>query len=245
MKRILWIIFFLATGTQFIFAQVGIGTENPHASAALEIQSTEMGLLIPRLIEVQRNRLPNPATGLLIFQTDKESGFYYFDGESWVMLKAGEYVSPDWDANAGAAAILNKPDLAAIALSGQFGDLENVPDYLTVEDTASMLLPYVTLAKITSLLKDRAALDDLTEETEERKTADLSLTTALETETAERMYEDASLVTALANETSERISNDTNLETAVANETARAQAAEAEKEVLANKSIDITTDGES
>ena len=51
-------------------AQVGIGTSNPHASAALEIQSTSKGFLFPRMAEVARDAINNPATGLTIYCTD-------------------------------------------------------------------------------------------------------------------------------------------------------------------------------
>ncbi|MFN3588807.1 MAG: hypothetical protein ACK4UP_05450 [Spirosomataceae bacterium] len=48
---------------------IGIGTSSPSTSAALDIQSLNRGLLIPRLTEVQRNAISNPANGLLIFNT--------------------------------------------------------------------------------------------------------------------------------------------------------------------------------
>ena len=50
-----------------ILAQVGIGTSNPHASAALEIQSTSKGFLFPRMTKVARNAISNIATGLTIY----------------------------------------------------------------------------------------------------------------------------------------------------------------------------------
>lgn len=56
-------------------AQVGIGTNNPHGSAQLDISSTEKGILIPRMNESQRNAIGSPETGLLIFQTDNTPGF--------------------------------------------------------------------------------------------------------------------------------------------------------------------------
>ncbi|MBT4869144.1 MAG: hypothetical protein HON45_03460, partial [Polaribacter sp.] len=53
-----------------ILAQVGIGTSNPHVSAALEIQSTSKGFLFPRMTEVARDAISNIATGLTIYCTD-------------------------------------------------------------------------------------------------------------------------------------------------------------------------------
>ena len=65
------------------FAQVGINTNTPEASAALDVTSTEGGILIPRLTETQRDAISPAATGLMIYQTDGTVGFYYFNGSSW------------------------------------------------------------------------------------------------------------------------------------------------------------------
>ncbi len=63
--------------------KVGIGTTSPNASALLEIKSTNKGLLIPRMTQTQRNAIPSPANGLLIYQTDNNPGFYYYNGMAW------------------------------------------------------------------------------------------------------------------------------------------------------------------
>lgn len=65
---------------------VGIGTTKPDNSAALEVNSTNKGLLIPRLSLQQRNNIQAPATGLMVFQTDMLSGFYFYDGKDWKPL---------------------------------------------------------------------------------------------------------------------------------------------------------------
>ena len=62
---------------------MGIGTLNPDPSAILEVQSTNKGVLLPRLTSAQKNGIPNPAQGLFIFDTDTES-FWYYDGTQWV-----------------------------------------------------------------------------------------------------------------------------------------------------------------
>ncbi len=69
--------------TATTFAQVGINTETPDASAALDITSTTGGLLMPRMTAAQRDAISSPATGLMIFQTDGTVGFYYYNGSSW------------------------------------------------------------------------------------------------------------------------------------------------------------------
>ena len=68
-----------------VFAQVGIGTAQPDASAMLDIraQQSPKGLLIPRMTEVEKNSISFPAEGLIIYQTDADAGFYFYDGTGW------------------------------------------------------------------------------------------------------------------------------------------------------------------
>jgi hypothetical protein len=68
MKPIVFFICCFLFCTQ-LFAQVGIGTSTPHASAKLDISSTEKGLLVPRMTSEQRDLILSPAFGLLIFNT--------------------------------------------------------------------------------------------------------------------------------------------------------------------------------
>ena len=60
------------------FAQTGIGTTTPNASAKLEIAATDKGLLIPRMTKTQREAitLSSAANGLMVYQTDDLAGFY-------------------------------------------------------------------------------------------------------------------------------------------------------------------------
>jgi hypothetical protein len=66
---------------------VGIGTTSPNSSALLEVKSTTKGVLIPRMTKAQRNAIASPAKGLLIFQTDNEAGFYYYNS-GWHALSS-------------------------------------------------------------------------------------------------------------------------------------------------------------
>src|ERR1043166_9013869 len=61
----------------------GIGTTTPDASSILEMKSTTQGILIPRMTQAQRNAIPSPATGLMIYQTNNTPGFYYYSGSAW------------------------------------------------------------------------------------------------------------------------------------------------------------------
>jgi len=74
------------------YAQVGIGTTTPDASSMLDIQSTAKGVLIPRMTTTERADIINPANGLLVFDTDKKS-FWFYNGTSttpvWKELTSG------------------------------------------------------------------------------------------------------------------------------------------------------------
>lgn len=75
---------------QLLNAQsVGINSTGvaPNPSAMLDVSSTNSGMLIPRMTQTQRDAIDNPATGLMIYQTDYTRGFYYYDGDEWIQLK--------------------------------------------------------------------------------------------------------------------------------------------------------------
>lgn len=62
---------------------VGIGTTNPDPSAALDINSTEKGLLVPRMTTAQRDAIVNPAIGLIILNMDDKCVDIY-NGTVWI-----------------------------------------------------------------------------------------------------------------------------------------------------------------
>lgn len=68
---------------------VGINSRNnaPDPSAMLDVSSSNSGILIPRLLYIQRNAIDAPANGLMIYQTDYIPGFYYYDGTDLILLK--------------------------------------------------------------------------------------------------------------------------------------------------------------
>lgn len=70
---------------------VGMGTAAPNTSALLDMTSTTMGLLAPRMTIAQRNLIASPATGLLVFTTDAgDAGiFQFYDGSGWVDVGDG------------------------------------------------------------------------------------------------------------------------------------------------------------
>jgi hypothetical protein len=70
------------------FAQNGVSINGNNAAAdpssMLDVSSTVKGVLVPRMLSGQRTAIASPATGLLVYQTDAPTGFWYYNGSSWV-----------------------------------------------------------------------------------------------------------------------------------------------------------------
>ena len=80
MKNLLIIVFIICS-INIAFSQVGIGTINPEPSSILDINSTDKGLIMPRLSNFQRDAIVNPVDGLLVYNIST-SNFNYFH-ETW------------------------------------------------------------------------------------------------------------------------------------------------------------------
>jgi hypothetical protein len=66
---------------------VRIGTAGaPDAAAALDINATGKGLLIPRMDSAARAGIAAPPDGLMVFQTDGRKGFWYCVGGAWLYI---------------------------------------------------------------------------------------------------------------------------------------------------------------
>ena len=89
MKKLIALIAFIITLTISAQTGVGINTSSPDSSSALDISSTNKGLLIPRMTEEQRIAINPSATakGLMVYQIDEVEGFYYYDGIVWTTLQ--------------------------------------------------------------------------------------------------------------------------------------------------------------
>ena len=90
MKNFLTLIIAFLVTSLSVFAQVGINTDNsaPDNSALLDVKSTTMGMLIPRMNTVQRNAISNPAEGLIVFCTDcgANGGLSIFSNGAWRLM---------------------------------------------------------------------------------------------------------------------------------------------------------------
>ena len=93
MKKIITRLLVIAA-SQFcvanLFAQsVAINTDGSAAnsSSILDIKSTTKGLLIPRMTTAQRTAIATPAKGLIVFDNDTNSCWFY-NGAAWSNLSA-------------------------------------------------------------------------------------------------------------------------------------------------------------
>jgi hypothetical protein len=95
---LLFLILILGISAQ---AQVAINTDGtaPDNSAMLDVKSTARGFLAPRMTLAQRNAIVNPATGLVVFQTNNSPGLYINNGTpavpSWSLVgsNAGQWLT--------------------------------------------------------------------------------------------------------------------------------------------------------
>ena len=104
-------------------AQVGIGTSTPDSSAALELESTDKGFLPPRMTTAQRDLIPSPSAGLIIFNTSTNS-IEFCDGDNWVT----------YNERAKTPVVNTNP---APSGTGDFGISTTTPDVNAVLDIAS------------------------------------------------------------------------------------------------------------
>jgi hypothetical protein len=65
-------------------SQVAINSDGsiPNSSSMLDISSTSKGMLIPRMTSAQKTAIASPATGLMVYDTDTQS-FWFYNGATW------------------------------------------------------------------------------------------------------------------------------------------------------------------
>ena len=92
MKKILFLSLISSLFLLTLSAQnIGIGTTSPNPSAKLDVTASNQGFLPPRLTFSERNRIVNPASGLIIWcKTCGLTGeLQVYNGSSWMVMMAG------------------------------------------------------------------------------------------------------------------------------------------------------------
>lgn len=82
--------------SNFINAQnnIGIGTTFPDPSSILDLTSSTQGILVPRMSSAARMIIASPANGLLVFDNDSNSFWFYDVGNAvWIELRSGNIKS--------------------------------------------------------------------------------------------------------------------------------------------------------
>ncbi|NML58652.1 hypothetical protein [Chryseobacterium cheonjiense] len=92
-------------GTDFVArdnGSVGIGTSIPDASAALEVNASNKGMLIPRVAltgSIDVVTIPSPVTGLMVYNTGAGAltykGFVFWNGTEWRSLENETLINPN------------------------------------------------------------------------------------------------------------------------------------------------------
>ena len=101
MKKLIFILL-TALGSLGSYCQnVGINEDGsvPDASALLDVKSSSKGLLIPRLTSAERTGIANPAVGLLVYDNETES-FWFYKAAGWTELVTGGNAGTNsWNTN--------------------------------------------------------------------------------------------------------------------------------------------------
>ncbi len=89
LKSVFLIVLISILGNITSNAQVGIGTVTPNASSILDVTSTTKGMLTPRMTTAQKTAIVTPTDGLIVYDTDLKSFYYYNSTTSlWVKINS-------------------------------------------------------------------------------------------------------------------------------------------------------------
>ena len=126
MKKLIIILAFLFTGLTSIKAQLGINTTGatPHPSAMLDVSSTTKGILAPRMTTAQRIAIIQPATGLLVYDTNLNE-FYGFSNAIWKAVGGNNAIIAPLDLTSGGTTIIGRSTQQYSNDNGVMGEITN------------------------------------------------------------------------------------------------------------------------
>lgn len=117
------LILLAVTGKIYAQQNVAINADGspPNPKAMLDIKSNNKGLLIPRLTSAERNNISTPPEGLMVYDTDLKS-FFFFKNAAWQNMVSDIQLPYNGTIayNGSAFAVTNSQN-AASAIGGDFG----------------------------------------------------------------------------------------------------------------------------
>ncbi len=119
MRKLILAVLFSALYHMLPAQSVGIGTTTPHASAALDISSSNKGLIVPLMSQAQRLSINSPAEGLLLYDTTFQR-FYQFQSGTWRYLINSDY----WTTSTTRNFVYNLSDSIGIGTSVPLAKLD-------------------------------------------------------------------------------------------------------------------------
>jgi len=129
MKKIFsFLVTFICVAALTNAQSVSVNTDGTAAdnSSILDVKSTTKGMLVPRMTTAQRIAIVAPATGLLVFDTDTKT-FWFYSGLLWTNISSasgGSFTLPyngSTSSSTSALGVINTGNGAAIEGSGSGG----------------------------------------------------------------------------------------------------------------------------
>ena len=125
--HLIFIVIFTILHFCALISHAQVGNDS---SAIFHIESTDKGILIPRMTASQRDSIADPAEGLMVYVMDEHT-FYYYNGNAWTAITMpgdglGDHTATQ-DVNLNNNNITNADTVTAIAFAGDGSALTNVP----------------------------------------------------------------------------------------------------------------------
>src|SRR5205085_1495613 len=111
---------------------LGVGVTSADASSILDLTSTTKGMLAPRMTLAQRTAISSPATGLLVYQTDGSTGFWFYNGATWTLMSTS--VTTGW---------LTTGNAGTVDGTNFIGSTDNIPFAIKVNNQKSGRLDHL------------------------------------------------------------------------------------------------------
>ena len=91
MKKLIFVLPIFVLLQLCLYAQVGIGTATPNASAQLDVSSITKGLLPPRMTYAQKTAISSPAAGLMVWCSNcgPSGEIQVYNGTTWTNMIGG------------------------------------------------------------------------------------------------------------------------------------------------------------